>query len=109
MTFGVNMTTSELRIPLVNDDTPETFEYFTVNLGVITPNVVIATFTTSVTISDDERECTILHNVCMYTKGASSLYSVCTYLTTISGIFYTYYVHDTYIHERTYVGTYVHS
>ena len=58
MTFGVNMTTSELRIPLVNDETPETFEYFTVNLVVITPNVVIATFTTFVTISDDEGECT---------------------------------------------------
>ena len=59
VTFGVNMTSSALRIPLVNDDTAEPDEQFTVNLADITPNIVIATFTADVTIIDDDRE---LHN-----------------------------------------------
>ena len=56
VTFGVNMTSSELRIPLINDDIAEPDEQFTVNLVEITPNTVIATFTANVTVIDDDRE-----------------------------------------------------
>ena len=56
VTFAVNMTSSDLRIPLVNDDIAEPDEQFTVNLMEITPNVVIATFTANVTVIDDDRE-----------------------------------------------------
>ena len=56
VTFAVNMTSSDLRIPLVNDDIAEPDEQFTVNLVEITPNTVIATFTANVTVIDDDRE-----------------------------------------------------
>ena len=56
VTSAVNMTSSDLRIPLVNDDIAEPDEQFTVNLMEITSNVVIATFTANVTVIDDDRE-----------------------------------------------------
>ena len=59
VTFGVNITSSDLMIPLVNDDTAEPDEQFTVNLEEITPNVVVGTFTANVTIINDDCE---LHN-----------------------------------------------
>ena len=69
--FRGNMTTSELRIPLVNDDTAELDEQFTVNLVEITPNVVVSMSNATVTIIDDDGEyritiddlhkCTYLH------------------------------------------------
>ena len=63
VTFGVNMTTTELRIPLVNDDTAEPDEQLTVNLAEFTPNVVIANFTSIVTVIDDDCEFNIVHKV----------------------------------------------
>ena len=54
LTFGVNMTASEVMIPIINDDTAELEEYFTVNLTEITPNVVVDTYSVHVTIIDDD-------------------------------------------------------
>ena len=54
LTFDVNMTASEVMIPLVNDDTAELEEYFSVNLTEITPNVVVDTYSVDVTIIDDD-------------------------------------------------------
>ena len=66
VTFGVNMTSSDLMIPLVNDDTAEPDEQFTVNLVQITPNIVIATFTANVTVIDDDRELYMYNSICSY-------------------------------------------
>ena len=54
--FSGNMTTSELRIPLVNDDTAELDEQFTVNLVEITSNVVVSMNNATVTIIDNDGE-----------------------------------------------------
>ena len=54
--FSGNMTTSELRILLINDDTAELDEQFTVNLVEITPNVVVSMNNATVTIIDDDGE-----------------------------------------------------
>ena len=54
--FSGNMTTSELRIPLINDNTAELDEQFTVNLVEITPNVVVSMNNATVTIIDDDGE-----------------------------------------------------
>ena len=66
VTFGVNITSSDLMIPLVNDDTAEPDERFTVNLAEITPNIVIATFTANVTVIDDDRELHTNNIICSY-------------------------------------------
>ena len=66
VTFGVNMTSTDLMIPLVNDDTAEPDERFMVNLAEITPNIVIATFTANVTVIDDDRELHTYNSICLY-------------------------------------------
>ena len=53
-TFDVNMTASEVMIPLINDDTAELEEYFTVNLTEITSNIVVDTYSVHVTIIDND-------------------------------------------------------
>ena len=66
--FRGNMTTSELRIPLVNDDTAELDEQFTVNLVEITPNVVVSMNNATVTIIDDDGEYRITIDVYILTQ-----------------------------------------
>ena len=70
--FGVSMNTSNLVIPLVNDDTTEPDEVFSVMLSPITPNVIIGNNgVINVTIIDDDSKltgsvCTYVHTYYMY-------------------------------------------
>ena len=56
VTFGVNMTSAQLTIPIVNDDIAELTEVFGVALKSATQGVNVTNSTADIYINDDDRE-----------------------------------------------------
>ena len=61
VTFGVNMTSSQLTIPIIKDDTAEVTEVFGVALRSATQRVSVTNSQADVYITDDDREWSTHH------------------------------------------------
>ena len=61
VTFGVNMTSAQLTIPIVNDDIAELTEVFGIQLKSATQGVNVTNSTADIYIIDDDREWSTHH------------------------------------------------